>query len=465
MGCFKCAGVLRLWLAGLVALLAIAGAASPAAASVCEPDGTGCTQAGLYTFPSPGVLVGTENGLQLRWVSSYVEPYASGVPLYWRVNFTFTNISTAPATVTCVGDSNTLSDREYLSGGSGDNGGYVTADNSFCNANPSYTTSLAPGATESLDGWDEFHNVPWPGTSVAFQEISFGTSAYVNPFPSSAPPPAPVPAPTPAPPTTTPTTPPFVCITGPGGSCPPSGGASPPPVAAGGLTPTQQQILQCTTDVLGAAVPLLEKAGDVKPGDSDKVIKVVTTANQALGSIPVIEDLTQGKLVAAYLDAAELIPGDYCAELLVDTISRGGFTQLQQCVHDDTCNEAIMGLLGPLPCRDVNVKCAALNSVSAGNLVVTSPGFAGLGKVKLNIKRDPVLDGIGLNIYNPYTKGNLSSTLTLQSRLIRKHVTLVRGWTIVNFQLGRHPGLHHLTISIRRGRKVYTHRYKLKVVR
>jgi hypothetical protein len=76
-----------------------------------------------------------------------------------------------------------------MPGGSGDDG-LVSAGSTSCSANPDMQVPLAPGA--SLTFQATFHNVPWPGSSVAIQWGNAGTSAPVNPFSTATPKPVPV---------------------------------------------------------------------------------------------------------------------------------------------------------------------------------------------------------------------------------------------------------------------------------
>jgi hypothetical protein len=158
-------------------------------ASVCEPDGTGCTKAG--TYDGPDVVINSDFlGTKVVWTKSVVQPYSSGVPLYWTMYTTYTNITAASLTIECPGswpDPGYVA--EVMSGGSGDDG-LVGAENTSCSANPGMLAPLAPGASLTLQA--TFHNVPWPGSSVAVQWGDAGTSAAVNPFSSTTPTPAPV---------------------------------------------------------------------------------------------------------------------------------------------------------------------------------------------------------------------------------------------------------------------------------
>lgn len=75
---------------GLSALTATA-----SSASVCQPDGTGCTKAGTYPGPN-AVINGNYTGFKVVWTKSVVEPYSSGVPLYWIAYMTYTNVDLPP---------------------------------------------------------------------------------------------------------------------------------------------------------------------------------------------------------------------------------------------------------------------------------------------------------------------------------------------------------------------------------
>jgi Protein kinase domain len=149
-------------------------------ATVCEPDGTGCTKGGTYSGPN-ALISGNYGGFKVVWTESVVQPYSSGVPLYWTAYVTYTNIESSTLSLGCTGDVADLSSvREYISGGAGDTGGFVPADSTTCSENPSWTVDVQPGGTAEADV--TFHNVPWPGSAVALQWGDVGMSAYVYPF-------------------------------------------------------------------------------------------------------------------------------------------------------------------------------------------------------------------------------------------------------------------------------------------
>jgi hypothetical protein len=181
-----------LTLAGLSVATATAGSAS-----VCEPDGLGCTPAG--TYPGPNAVINSDygSGFDVVWTESVVQPYSSGVPLYWTAYVTYTNNSASDLTLDCPSDTASVI-AEHMSGGSGDDG-TVYSDTSNCTEDPGYTATVPPGG--SVTDWATFHNVPWPGSAVSITWGDIGTSGYVYPFPaSSPPPPAPAPPPPPSPP-------------------------------------------------------------------------------------------------------------------------------------------------------------------------------------------------------------------------------------------------------------------------
>jgi hypothetical protein len=163
-----------------------AGTATANSASVCQPDGTGCTKAG--TYPGPNAVINSNFlGVKVVWTKSVVQPYSSGVPLYWTAYMTYTNITSAGITLGCPGgwaDASYVS--EHMSGGSGDDG-TVSAENTSCSQDPGLVVPVAPGGTYTLSA--TFHNVPWPGSTVAITWGNAGTSPNVSPFRSSSPPP------------------------------------------------------------------------------------------------------------------------------------------------------------------------------------------------------------------------------------------------------------------------------------
>jgi Peptidase A4 family len=169
----------------LVGVSAVSATAS--SASVCEPNGSGCTKAGTYS--GPNALVSSDyGGFRLVWTKSVVQPYSSGVPLYWTVWVTYTNIDSSALTLSCPENVTDLSAvQEHMSGGSGDDGtvgGYATT----CSNNPGWTATVPPGGTTEV--YTTFHNVPWPGSAVAITWYIAGTTAYVHPFQTSTPPPS-----------------------------------------------------------------------------------------------------------------------------------------------------------------------------------------------------------------------------------------------------------------------------------
>jgi hypothetical protein len=157
--------------------LSVATAAS-SSASVCQPNGGGCTKAG--TYPGPNAVINSNYGgdFKVVWTKSVVQPYSSGVPLYWTAYVTYTNFSAASQTLTCPG-TNALSISEHMSGGSGDDG-TVLAESSNCTGHVDLTVTVPPGGTYTA--FATFHNVPWPGSAVAITWGDIGTSPYVYPF-------------------------------------------------------------------------------------------------------------------------------------------------------------------------------------------------------------------------------------------------------------------------------------------
>ncbi len=177
--------------AALLTLSAVSAVtATASSASVCEPDGTGCTQAG--TYPGPNAVINTDyNGnFKVIWTKSVVQPYSSGVPLYWTAYVTYTNISSSDQTLACPGASGLAASgiSEYMSGGSGDDG-TVDAETSNCDQNPNLTVTVPPGGTDT--DWATFHNVPWPGSAVSITWGDIGTSPNAYPFSSMPPNPGP----------------------------------------------------------------------------------------------------------------------------------------------------------------------------------------------------------------------------------------------------------------------------------
>jgi len=146
---------------------------------VCEPNGTGCTKGG--TYPDPNALISSNyTGFEVTWSSTSVQPYSSGVPLYWTVGMTYTNVSSSTLTLGCPGNWPSASFvQEQMSGGLGDDG-TVAADSTTCSNNPGWTAAVAPGGTAVV--YATFHNVPWPGDAVAITWGDAGTSEAINPF-------------------------------------------------------------------------------------------------------------------------------------------------------------------------------------------------------------------------------------------------------------------------------------------
>ena len=115
------------------------------------------------------------------WSSTVVQDYSSGEPLYWTVGVTYQNTTSSTLDLTCQGsgDSNLSVVQEHMSGGDGDDG-TVSAYSTTCSQNPDWTATVTPG--DSIVAYATFHNVPWPGSAVAIQWGSDGTSAYIYPF-------------------------------------------------------------------------------------------------------------------------------------------------------------------------------------------------------------------------------------------------------------------------------------------
>lgn len=161
--------------------------ADVSSASVCQSDGTGCTMAG--TYPGPNALINSDyGGFRVVWTESVVQPYSSGVPLFWTVWATYTNIDSSTLSLTCPADVSGLSAlQEHMTGGSGDDG-TVSAYSTTCTDDPSFSTEVPPGGSAQV--YTTFHNVPWPGSAVSITWYTVGTTAYVYPFASSSPSPS-----------------------------------------------------------------------------------------------------------------------------------------------------------------------------------------------------------------------------------------------------------------------------------
>ena len=156
-------------------------------ASVCQPNGSGCTKAG--TYPEDVVINSDLGGVfKVVWTKSVVQPYSSGVPLYWTAYVTYTNFSSSDQTLACPGDWPDASFvSEHMSGGSGDDG-TVPAETTTCSETPDLTVMVSPG--DSYTSFATFHNVPWPGSAVAITWGDVGVSPYVHPFQSAPPAPS-----------------------------------------------------------------------------------------------------------------------------------------------------------------------------------------------------------------------------------------------------------------------------------
>lgn len=92
-------------------------------ASVCQPNGAGCTRAGTYR--DLNVLINANyGGFRVVWTASVVPAYSSGVPLSWTAYVRYTNMSSSTLVLTCPGNWTSPSNVwEWMSGGSGDDGG------------------------------------------------------------------------------------------------------------------------------------------------------------------------------------------------------------------------------------------------------------------------------------------------------------------------------------------------------
>ena len=162
--------------------------ATPSLASVCEPNGTGCTQEG--TYPGPNAVINSSylDAFNVVWTKSVVQPYSSGVPLYWTAYVTYTNTSSSDHPLTCAGNSAASAVSEYMSGGSGDDG-TVPSSSTECSQDPNLTVTVAPKNSYTI--WATFHNVPWPGSAVSIRWGDIGTSPNAYPFASKPPNPGP----------------------------------------------------------------------------------------------------------------------------------------------------------------------------------------------------------------------------------------------------------------------------------
>jgi eukaryotic-like serine/threonine-protein kinase len=151
---------------------------TPPPASVCQPDGTGCTKGGSY--PDPNALISSDYlGFVVTWTSTYVTPYSSGVPLSWTVGVTYQNEQSSAYTLNCAGEEDASNVRETMSGGDGDDGS-VAASSTTCSQNPNWTVTVPPGGTVQITA--TFGNVPWPGSAVTLGWGGVGTSQAIYPF-------------------------------------------------------------------------------------------------------------------------------------------------------------------------------------------------------------------------------------------------------------------------------------------
>jgi hypothetical protein len=120
------------------------------------------------------------DGFKVVWTRSVVQPYSSGVPLYWTAYVTYTNISSSSLTLGCPGDwADASFVAEHMSGGSGDDG-TVSAESDTCSQDPGVLIPVSPGGTWT--SFATFHNVPWPGSAVSITWGDAGTSSWAYPF-------------------------------------------------------------------------------------------------------------------------------------------------------------------------------------------------------------------------------------------------------------------------------------------
>ena len=167
-------------LASALALSGLSLEAAPMAwASVCQSDGMSCTASGSY--PGLNELITSDYaGFQVVWTSSKVQPYSSGVPTSWTVRMTYTNNTSSDGTLTCPGQwVNASFVTETMTGGSGDDG-KVPAASTTCSQNPGLNVTVPPGGTFTSSA--TFHNVPWPGSTVAIKWGDAGSSPSITPW-------------------------------------------------------------------------------------------------------------------------------------------------------------------------------------------------------------------------------------------------------------------------------------------
>jgi hypothetical protein len=167
-------------MAAVLVLAVVSAAYAPgSSASVCQPNGSGCSKAGIYSGPE-AVISQDYGGFRVVWTRSVVQPYSSGVPLYWTAYVTYTNIKSSSLALGCGGKwANASFVAENMSGGSGDDG-TVRAGATTCSQDPGYTVTLPPNGTITL--FATFHNVPWPGSAVSITWGNAGSSPSINPF-------------------------------------------------------------------------------------------------------------------------------------------------------------------------------------------------------------------------------------------------------------------------------------------
>lgn len=180
----------------VLGLLTTAASAAPAAvpaavrpASVCQPDGTGCTAPGDYR--NLNELINSDwLGFRVMWTGSAVPSHPSGRwPVAWTAYVTYTNETHATVTFSCADDWPLYATnvQEIMSGGSGDDG-FVAASSTSCTERPDLSEPIPPGSQAAFAV--TFQNVPWPGSAVTLHLGKIGSSAAAHPFTLTSPVPA-----------------------------------------------------------------------------------------------------------------------------------------------------------------------------------------------------------------------------------------------------------------------------------
>jgi hypothetical protein len=243
---------------------------------------------------SGGAVIQEDSKLKIEWQNSYIYQHPGNDNLYWYAQITYRNKDSNILTINCA-TLNQYTPREHIRGAEGippDGDGYVVAEETFCSRYPGWSAILSPG--DVFNYWAIFHNVP-PGGEVSLEWQPYGSSPWVNPWPS----------------------PPFF---GPEpGECPPElvtlGTCNPPAIPTRQLGDDERKVLEATVSCGTFVVGSITTAAGVPLGPIVLAAQYTAQAATAGSTLIAIKEDPQNPNNYVQL-VLTLVPGGSCFKLV-----------------------------------------------------------------------------------------------------------------------------------------------------